>query len=143
MMKPICVDGGRPTDTLRRKRVGSAAHGTSFADELLVGASDIETLSSAQPTRALSSILPVEVFAADGEQGRRREARQHGASLLDRLDELRSGLLNGRIPAACLASLTGNLGSKREACGDAELERLIAEIELRAEVELAKMERRR
>ena len=139
-MKPICLDGARPTDTLRRKRLRPVANGASFAEALLGESTGCTAASSAHPASTLSSVLPVEMLAEDGERNRRRAARQHGAGLLDRLEEVRSGLLHGRIPATSLAQLASALASRREASDDAELEQLIAEIELRAQVELAKID---
>ena len=72
---------------------------------------------------------------------RRRRARQRADALLDVLDELRIGLLDGRVPAAALSRLSQTLAQKRESSDDPALDALLDEIEVRAEVEKAKLER--
>ena len=65
-----------------------------------------------------------------------------GEDLLDRLDELRLGILTGRFPKEKLAELAQRLRQKREQGVDPALDAILAEIELRAEVEIAKYTRR-
>lgn len=74
---------------------------------------------------------------------RRRRAIRRGGGLLDRLDELKLALLAGESGEAALERLSRGL---REACpGDADpgLNSLLAQIDLRAAVELAKADLRR
>jgi hypothetical protein len=61
--------------------------------------------------------------------------------LLDQLSDLQADLLAGVVPAARLQALTDMLRAKREGVDDPRLSDLIDEIELRAEVELAKLGR--
>ena len=70
---------------------------------------------------------------------------QRGAELLDGLDgleELRRGLLLGSIPKDRLGDLARLVREKRERGADPVVSRLLDEIELRAEVEIAKLSRR-
>lgn len=74
-----------------------------------------------------------------------REARQRlihrGEDILDKLEEVRHGLLLGVVPREKLESLAHSVRTKRENCPDPRLGALLDEIELRAEVELAKLSR--
>ena len=65
-----------------------------------------------------------------------------GAEILDRLEEIRRGLLMGSIPKDRLQELAHLVREKRERGADPVVSRLLDEIELRAEVELAKLSRR-
>jgi len=47
----------------------------------------------------------------------------------------------GEIPSARMAALAQSVRSRREACSDPRLAALLDEIELRVEVELAKLSR--
>ena len=69
----------------------------------------------------------------------RGAGRRRGETLLDLLDRLRTNLLAGRVPAAHLVELAGLVRARRGTSGDARLEQIIDEIELRAQVELAKL----
>jgi hypothetical protein len=71
-------------------------------------------------------------------QERRRRA-QRGLELLERLEEVRRGLLLGAIPKERLAELARLVRDRRERGADPVIARLLDEIELRASVELAKL----
>jgi hypothetical protein len=73
---------------------------------------------------------------------RRRRAVTRGRSALDALDELKLGLLSGRLDPAALNRLRGLSGDLKESTGEAGLDQVLAEIDLRVEVEIAKMTRR-
>lgn len=70
-------------------------------------------------------------------------ARRYGEALLDDLDRLRLDLLAGRVPKERLAELAHRMRQQRQRCDDPRLDEIIAEIELRAEVEIAKLTRPR
>lgn len=91
----------------------------------------------------LEGLLAAQSVDADagGGRGRQRMIR-HGEDLLDRLEEVRRGLLLGSVPKARLAELARMVRSKRDAGVDPQLAAILDEIELRAEVELAKLMRR-
>ena len=73
---------------------------------------------------------------------RRKRLVGFANDILDRLDELRSGILLGKFPKEQLAELAQKLRQKRLQSSDPELNEIIQEIELRAEVEVAKYSRR-
>ena len=74
---------------------------------------------------------------------RRRRAVRRGSGLLDRLDELKLALLAGESGEAVLDRLGRSLREERPIDGDAGLDGLLAQIDLRAAVELAKADFRR
>jgi hypothetical protein len=61
--------------------------------------------------------------------------------MLDRLEDIRHGLLMGAIPRDRLQELAAAVRRQREAIDDPRLVEILDEIELRARVELAKLER--
>ncbi len=71
---------------------------------------------------------------------RRRRAFKRGTTALDALDELKLGLLSGRLDQATLARLKAAAAGLKDETGDSKLDGVLAEIELRVEVELAKMD---
>lgn len=70
---------------------------------------------------------------------RRRRAVKRGRSALDALDALKMGLLAGTLDAGALARLKAVAAELSERSGEPELDSVLAEIELRVEVELAKI----
>jgi Class II flagellar assembly regulator len=69
---------------------------------------------------------------------RRRRAVKHGFHALDALDELKLGLLAGTLDQSALLRLKAAAAALKIDSGDARLDGVLAEIDLRAEVELAK-----
>lgn len=77
--------------------------------------------------------------AASSPQGK---ARARAEALLDRLDEIRLGLLQGSLPASKLDALARMVQTQRAQVSDPRLAAILDEIDLRAQVELAKLEQR-
>jgi hypothetical protein len=69
---------------------------------------------------------------------RRRRAVKHGRRALDALDALKLGLLAGTLEPAALLRLKAVAADLKDGSGDEKLDQVLAEIELRVAVELAK-----
>jgi hypothetical protein len=69
---------------------------------------------------------------------RRKRALKRGNELLDRLDELRHGLLTGRLSNSSLLDLQRRLNDAREEVEDRSLAAVLDELDVRVAVELAK-----
>ena len=89
-------------------------------------------------TASLTAILGAQEIDAD-EGGRRGAAQRYGADLLDRLALLRIEVLEGRVSASGLAALGNAVRADSQGCGDARLDAILEAIELRVEVEIAKL----
>jgi hypothetical protein len=85
----------------------------------------------------IDALLALQGVEEPGE--RRRKAVKRGRSALDALDALKLGLLSGTLDTAALARLKIAAAGLVEATGDPGLDTVLAEIELRVEVELAKI----
>jgi hypothetical protein len=70
---------------------------------------------------------------------RRRHAVKRGRLALDALDELKIGLLGGAFSSATLTKLQAAAAWLKQDSGDTNLDTVLAEIELRVEVEIAKI----
>jgi hypothetical protein len=70
---------------------------------------------------------------------RRRRAVIRGRSALDTLEELKLGLLAGTLNQETLSRLKTVAAGLKNSSGDRNLDGVLAEIDLRVEVELAKM----
>lgn len=69
---------------------------------------------------------------------RRRRVVKHGRRALDALDEVKLGLLSGTLDQATMLRLKSVAADLKQGSGDARLDSVLAEIDLRVEVELAK-----
>jgi hypothetical protein len=70
---------------------------------------------------------------------RRKRAVARGRTALDALDALKIGLLSGALDGATVIRLRAAVSGLKDGSGDPALDGVLAEIELRVEVELAKM----
>lgn len=75
----------------------------------------------------------------DALSGKRRRATARAEDILDRLEELRLGLLTGSFPVEKLHELVRTIQARRENVEDPRLQELLDEIDLRAQVEIAKL----
>jgi hypothetical protein len=69
---------------------------------------------------------------------RRKRSVQRGKRALDVLDDLKIGLLSGNFDASTVARLRDAAANLQSPSGDPGLDKVLSEIELRVEVELAK-----
>lgn len=95
-------------------------------------------VSGPGPIAALDSILMLQGMD-DSTQGRSK-GLAHGEQLLDLLDSVRDGLLAGGIPRVTLNRLAVAVTRRHDAFADPRLQDVLDQIELRAHVELAKLE---
>ena len=96
-------------------------------------------VSGAPPVSAIDALLSVQEMS--GEEERSAQAKARGEELLEQLDELRHGLLAGRLPADRLDGLVALVKSERAQTSDPGLAETLDQIELLAKVELAKLGR--
>lgn len=86
---------------------------------------------------AVSALLSVQEIGDFSDE--RRRAVRHGEDILERLDELRHGLLIGAFPKDKLDQLLAVVRRQHDRMNDPQLKEVLEEIELRAMVELAKL----
>lgn len=99
----------------------------------------------AGPVGALRMVGGIDaLIALQGQNGaaeQRRRAVKRGRGALDVLEALKLEVLAGTVGPATLARLKATTANLRESSGDAGLDAVLAEIELRVEVEIAKLSR--
>lgn len=139
-MKIDSLSSSRSGAPRKSERGGSGGSGGTFARSLEGGGS----AKSAPPVAGSAPLGRVDALFALQEvpdpMTRRRRALRQGEELLEELEQIRLGLLMGRISKADLQRLAHSLEQRREQVDDERLAEALAEIELRAAVELAKYE---
>ncbi len=124
---------------MRRAERSARGGGDRFGVESSRDEAPAQALSTATPLASVDAVLTLQ--QVEPESGPRERALYRGHSLLDRLDDIRHDILAGAISGRKLESLAVTLRSEREKVSDARLSAILDEIELRAAVELAKLER--
>ncbi len=126
---------------VRRTKAGKPADRDGFADALDESddaAQQPAGVTGSGPIQSVDSLLALQ--GTDDLAERHGRARARGEALLERLDMLRTDILLGRVPRRRLDELTALVRSSRAKVDDPKLGDVLDEIELRAEVELAKLE---
>ncbi|MGY2046917.1 flagellar assembly protein FliX [Methylobacterium sp. JK268] len=118
------------------KRSAEPAQGFGVAAE--ASPRSATSAGGAVPLAGLDAILTLQGQGEDRAERRRRSA-QRGHDLLDALDRLKAALLGGRVGTQDLKTIAARLAERAGSSGDPRLDALIGQIELRAEVELAKL----
>ena len=146
------VDGPKQTSSVtskKSKKTGSTSAPGAFASELSKtgGGSEpdrAEATDQAAPVTTVAGVLAMQSVDPDAQSSpeERKRRAQRGYELLDRLEEIRRGLLIGAIPKDRLADLAQMVRQRREKGADPVISKLLDEIELRASIELAKLSAR-
>lgn len=115
---------------------GAASTGARFSLDTGGASAKIESQAPISILGGLEALIAIQ--SEDTTRERRRRSAKRGQAMLDVLDELKIALLSGRLTPELQTRLTNTLRDQMPS-GDAGLDRIIDAIELRAEVELAKI----
>jgi hypothetical protein len=130
---------GKIAPARRRSAVGQAS--ADFASELVsesVASPATVSISGMAAPAAVDTILALQASAAEDGDAATARAKSRALDILRRLELLRLDLLTGAIPKDHLIGLAQSVKNMRENVMDPRLNDLLDEIDLRAQVELAK-----
>lgn len=126
---------------LRRKARPAGDSGAVFSVGSSASAGAPEAAGEAAPagpTGSVGALLSIQ--EVDTGSDKRRQALNRADEMLDLLDELQHGLLMGSVSPGRLRQLLTLANAKTVEFTDPRLAGILAEIEVRAKVELAKLE---
>jgi hypothetical protein len=136
---PMEIKGPARIETGAVRRAAKSATGTGstfqVSDPAEVRSS---VVAGPGPIGALDSILMLQ--GLDDSTDGRSKGIAHGEQLLEMLDQVRDGLLAGGVPRTTLNRLANAVSRRHDQFNDPKLQSVLDEIELRAHVELAKLE---
>ncbi len=117
----------------KRKDKSSEKFGDHVAVEEMP---ETRSIASVKGVTSVDSLLAAQ--EVDNPADRPAKARQRAEDILDRLDRVRHGLLAGAFSRGDLEGLARLVRIEKLEVNDAKLTEILAQIELRAEIELAK-----
>ena len=124
-----------PKAISKSKKAGKTRSG-DFSKALSEGTSEASPVSGTTPINPADSVLALQqVESVDPEE---RKARERAETILDQLDQVRLAQLTGSMSRQSLQQLSHLVRVQREQFDNPRLAEVLDEIELRAEVELAK-----
>ena len=131
------IHGSVATATVARPPAARRAAAGGFA------LPDAAAAHTAAPTAGLRGLGGIDALIAlqglEDAGERRKRAVRRGRTALDALDELKIGLLAGTLSPATLNRLRSSAAVLKDRSGETDLDSVLSEIELRVEVEIAKM----
>ncbi len=131
--------------TERARSAGSPAAGRGWVDPLSTSTADARPTPAPVAGGAIAALAGVDALLVlqrvEEPADRRQRAARRGARLLDGLERLRRGLLDGTLPEATLRELRVGLAELEAVPDQPRLQSVLTEIAVRVEVELAKLER--
>ncbi|MFL2934567.1 MAG: flagellar assembly protein FliX [Thalassobaculaceae bacterium] len=117
---------------------GSRGVKSSNFDSLLISEQKIDPVASTNRISSVDAVVGMQEITDDNKD--ERGAKNRANLILDKLEDIRMGLLLGEIPKSNLEELSKVLRVARENSVDSKLLEIIDDIELRAKIELAKLE---
>ena len=131
------ISGTGPVPTTPIRRRGQTTRSSRvFAGELS-GDASVREVAPPADVASVSTLLTVQEVADP--LAERKRAIERGEDLLEKLDELRHGLLIGAYPKDRLDHLLALVHRQQNTIADPRLREILGDIEVRAAVELAKL----
>ena len=137
-MKVTGPGGIGPSSGARPSRGGGGEGFRIVAPQVASGPSQASSVSATQGVMGVESLLALQ--ETGGPLERKRRAVGRAGRILDVLDDLKVALLEGELSAGDLDRLRRAVRDERAATDDPQLEAVLNEIEVRAAVEVAKLE---
>lgn len=138
------IEGPNKTSSTKGVSKAGKKSGVSGAEfsSLISSADEAEETAGvaiSSPIGALGALLAVQEDGRRGSPEANERAKKRASSLLDKLDSIKMGILRGELPRETLEEISQIISTQRDADIDPQLAAILDEIDLRAQVELAKL----
>lgn len=111
----------------------------TFGAMVTGGAQEASGAAATQSISKLDALLAVQGAESATERSAKRRMRERGESVLRKLDHIRLGILTGNLNIGQVIDIADVVASHREKITDPKLTAVLDEIDLRAQIEIAKM----
>lgn len=123
--------------TGKKGRIGSGDG--SFGSMITGGAKEADGSSATHSVARVDSLLSIQAAEDPTERAAKRRMQQRADKILGELDKIRLGLLTGTITVGHVLNVADVVAAHREKIMDPKLTAVLDEIDLRAQVEIAKI----
>lgn len=131
-----------PKSTSGTQKSSSASGGDSnvdFSQYITGGASQTTPISTTQNIAQLDALLAVQETEDPTQGAAKKRVQIRADNILEKLDSIRIKMLSGDLTVGHMIDVADVVASHRDKIDDPALTAIIDEIDLRAQVELAKM----
>jgi hypothetical protein len=134
------VEGPKgPQSPSKSKKSSSASSGVDFSQYVKGGAQETSAAAATQSIAQVDSLLAVQAAEDPTERAARKQALLRADTILEELETIRLSMLGGGLTVGHMVDVADVVASHRERIQDPALTAIMDEIDLRAQVELAKM----
>ena len=134
-------DINKSQDVSSASKAKKAQGGASFSSYLTSLKSDTPGVSGPANISVADAIFATQMVDGEEEREIKKKLVKRSSTLIEKLEEIRDGLLIGEISKDKLIEISRFVKDRRFETSDTKLQEIIEEIELRVEVELAKLMR--
>lgn len=121
-----------------KKSSASGADGVDFSQYIKSG-QETSAVSTARAITNVDSLLSVQAAEDPTERAARGRMRERSDKIIEGLEKIRVAMLTGDLTVGHMIDIADVVASHREKIQDPKLTDIMDEIDLRAQVELAKM----
>jgi hypothetical protein len=111
----------------------------TFGAMVADAAKETASTGATQSIARVDALLAVQGAESATERKAKRQMRERGDKILRTMDHLRLGLLTGNLTLGQVIDIADVVASNREKIKDPEMSAVLDEIDLRAQIEIAKM----
>ena len=136
------IEGPRAADTVKKsgKARKAGESGGVFGSFLEADAEGAAETASAPMAAGIGSLLAAQSVEDPVEKKSKKRMYERAERVLDGLEDVHKGLLGGTLSTVQMERMANTLAERREKIMDPRLAAILDEVDLRAQVELAKME---
>lgn len=122
-----------------KKKGGVQGGDGSFGSMVTGSAGETGGAAAARSVARVDALLTVQAAGDPAEGAARKRMHQRADGILDELDKIRLGLLTGTLTVGQVLGVADIVASHREKIMDPRLTAILDEIDLRAQVEIARI----
>ena len=137
MIQVSDVNKIKDAPSTRVKKSSSGGDFSAYLKDIMKTAP--EAVSGVASVNVTDAIFAAQMVGDEEEQKLRKKQIERGQTLLEKLEEIRDGLLKGYLSKDRLMNIAQFVRERKMEAQDERLNEIIEEIELRVEVELAKL----
>lgn len=137
-MKVEGPSSSRKSDAAKKKDSVSSGDG-SFGRMVTGDSGETRAAAATQSISSIDVLLGAQGAEDPAQKAARQRMQRRAGQILDELDRIRRGLLSGSLTLGHVIDIADVVASHREKIMDPRMTAILDEIDLRAQIELAKM----
>lgn len=132
--------GTSGTSGAKKSSSSNNSDGVDFSQFVKGGAGETASASATQSIASLDALLAAQEIEDPTKKAAQKRAYIRSNDILDRLEDVRIKMLCGNLTVGHMIDIADVVASHRDKIDDPKLTALMDEIDLRAQVEIAKMQ---